>query len=229
LVADMGQVGLTEPKMSLCMRAPELGTTKKMSTAPQQLAALLGSRICHDLVSPIGAISNGVELLQMSGSAGGGPELELIHESVDNANARIRFFRIAFGMAGEDQRVSLNEVQSILGDLTRGTSTTVSWDSNTDLARIDVKLVFLLIQCMETALPWGGTIRVEQQGATWRVIGASDRLRDMEGLWATLENPASDYEVSAAEVQFLLFPTLLEPLGRHLSLRRSPSEVVAEF
>ena len=56
------------------------------------LAALIGSRICHDLISPIGAINNGLELLGMS-DAREGPELELISESVGNASARIRFFR----------------------------------------------------------------------------------------------------------------------------------------
>ena len=60
---------------------------------PTELAALIGSRICHDLVSPIGAIGNGVELLAMAGAAG--PEVRLIAESVAAANARIRFFRIA--------------------------------------------------------------------------------------------------------------------------------------
>lgn len=56
------------------------------------LAALIGSRICHDLISPIGAINNGLELLGMSDTPEG-PELELISESVGNASARIRFFR----------------------------------------------------------------------------------------------------------------------------------------
>jgi histidine phosphotransferase ChpT len=69
-----------------------------MSDQPD-LAALIGSRICHDLISPIGAIGNGVELLLMEAS-GKGPELSLISESVAAANARIRFFRVAFGAAG---------------------------------------------------------------------------------------------------------------------------------
>ena len=60
------------------------------------LAALIASRICHDLISPIGAIGNGVELLAME-PGGTLPEMALISESVANANDRIRFFRICFG------------------------------------------------------------------------------------------------------------------------------------
>ena len=57
------------------------------------IAALVGSRICHDLISPIGAIGNGVELIGLTENTSS-PELALISESVDNANARIRFFRV---------------------------------------------------------------------------------------------------------------------------------------
>ena len=64
------------------------------------IAALIGSRICHDLISPIGAINNGLELLEMTGTSSG-PEMELISESVGNASARIRFFRIAYGAASD--------------------------------------------------------------------------------------------------------------------------------
>ena len=53
------------------------------------LAALVGSRICHDLISPIGAIGNGVELLSLT-DGDTGAEMDLINESVQNANARIR-------------------------------------------------------------------------------------------------------------------------------------------
>ena len=112
------------------------------------LVALLGSRICHDLISPIGAISNGVELLMMDGSTMG-PEIALISESVANANARIRFFRVAYGISGADQRIGKAEVVSILSDLTRGGRLTIDWRGPADLPRREVKLAFLLIQ-----LPW---------------------------------------------------------------------------
>jgi len=71
---------------------------KDMALNGSRLNDLIGSRICHDLISPLGAIGNGVELLTMSGTSTA-PEISLIAESVENANARIRFFRIAFGAA----------------------------------------------------------------------------------------------------------------------------------
>jgi histidine phosphotransferase ChpT len=90
------------------------------------LAALIASRICHDLISPIGAIGNGVELLAME-PGGERPEMALISESVANANARIRFFRVCFGQAASEQRIARSEVTSILGDLGRGGRISYVW------------------------------------------------------------------------------------------------------
>lgn len=199
-----------------------------MSDVPSNLAALLGSRICHDLISPIGAISNGVELLQMSG-AGQGPEIELIHESVENANARIRFFRIAFGVASGTQRMPVSEVHDILGDLTRGTRLRITWHSDTALARAEVKLVFLMIQCLEVALPWGGEISVDQRGDAWSLSGTSERTKDVAPLWQAMQDGSAPPDLGAAEVQFLLFPLLLAEQRRRLTLSVEEGRITAEF
>ncbi len=63
-----------------------------MSHTHSNLATLIGSRICHDLISPIGAIHNGLELLELSGGMSQTPEMQLIVESCANARARVTFF-----------------------------------------------------------------------------------------------------------------------------------------
>ena len=68
-------------------------TPAAFSIEPEMLAALLGSRLCHDLVSPLGAIGNGLELLEVSGDFPGiakSGEMMLIAESLEAARARIR-------------------------------------------------------------------------------------------------------------------------------------------
>lgn len=84
------------------------------------IAALIGSRICLDLISPIEAIGNGVEFLTMSASVGSSPELNLIADSVHNTNARIRFFRIAYGAASMDNVIGRQEVISVLPETAQG-------------------------------------------------------------------------------------------------------------
>ncbi len=195
-----------------------------MTNAPD-LAALIGSRICHDLISPIGAIGNGVELLMMDGSVNS-PEMVLISESVAQANARIRFFRIAFGAADlRDQRVARTEVQSILADQTRGGRLSIGWTSPSDLPRIDVKLTFLMLMCLENALPFGGHIAVTQDDGRWFIGAEADRIKHDASLWGYLEDPSHAIEATPGRVHFALVPGELARSGRSLSVRFSERRI----
>lgn len=192
------------------------------------LPALLGSRICHDLISPIGAISNGVELLLMDGTAKG-PEITLVAESVAHANARIRFFRVAFGQTWKDQRIGLAEIRSILSDLAPGSRTTVDWISPPDLSRRETKLAFLCLLCLESALGQGGQIAVERGEVRWTVTGTSQRLRIDPTLWETLSNPQAGAEIGAGQVQFLLVPEEVARQHRRLTVEISETEIRLTF
>lgn len=192
------------------------------------IAALLGSRICHDLISPIGAISNGVELLLMDGSVKG-PEMTLVAESVANANARIRFFRVAFGQTSKDQRISLSEIRGILADLSRGSRNTVDWQSPPDLSRRETKLAFLCMLCLETALGQGGRIAVDRGESRWTITGTSARLRIDPDLWEALSNPLAEVEIGAAQVQFLLVPEEVARQHRRLTVEISETEIRLTF
>jgi len=199
-----------------------------MTDANQGVAALLGSRICHDLISPLGAISNGVELLTMTRDAQG-PEVDLISESIENANARIRFFRVAYGAAAEDQMVGGPEIRSILADLTRGTKLTVTWNQEADMPRREVKLTFLLVQCLEMALPWGGEIAIDRTNSRWTLQGKAARMKIDDRLWDLLSRPGASPQVRAAEVQFLLVPQLIRDAGRELTLSIDDTSVTIQF
>ena len=204
-----------------------MGGESKMSDRPD-LTALLGSRICHDLISPIGAISNGVELLMMEGATTS-PEIALILDSVTHANARIRFFRVAFGVSGGDQRVGRAEVLAILTDLTRGGRISIDWDTPPDLNRRDVKLAFLLIQCLESALAYGGRIEVRQTDGRWQIIGRAAKLRIEPALWDMLVNPGATGEIGPAQVQFLLVPEEFNRQHRRLTAQLSEAEIRLSF
>ena len=180
------------------------------------IGALIGSRICHDLISPVGAIGNGVELLTMAGSVAG-PELALISESVENANARIRFFRIAFGQASENQDVGRAEVLSILGDLYRKSRLQVDWTPQGSCPRRETQIAFLLIQCLDSTMPFGGKVHVAQDGTRWSVEGSSAKIRRDPDHWAALSG-APVACVSASHVHFLLVPTALARAGRTLTI-----------
>lgn len=194
-----------------------------------QFSALVGARICHDLISPIGAINNGMELLSMSG-APQSPEIELIAQSVDAANARIRFFRIAYGATSTEQFLGRSEITSILRDFTKGSRLVLNWHPLEDVTRSEVQLVFLAIQCAEQALPYGGHVEIERQRGRWSLSLSGERISLDQDLWDSLAGisefkPEAYRETIPAHVQFLLLPMHARDLDRTPNYTQSETEV----
>lgn len=198
------------------------------SLRPTDLAALVGSRLCHDLISPLGAIGNGVELLAMSGGGGASPELQLIAESVTNANARLKFFRVALGQAGAEQRLGQPEIVAILADLARGGRHSYDWQAPGDQPRREVKSVFLALLCLEAALPWGGTVTFAHTNGDWFVHATAPRTKPDPGLWARLDG-AAGAALAPAQVQFALLPLELASLGRRVAWEISETGATIRF
>jgi histidine phosphotransferase ChpT len=168
-------------------------TLETTRIAPGDLAALLGSRLCHDLVSPLGAIGNGVELLEMSPDFPGiaaSPEMRLIAEAVASARGRIRAYRMAFGMAQEDQRVSRAELQRLLDEVADQGRLRVTLDAEGDFARPEIRMVMLAMMCLESAMPWGGRVIVLRDTPGWRLVAECERSKIDADLWAWLDGNA---------------------------------------
>ncbi|MFV0490350.1 MAG: histidine phosphotransferase family protein [Pseudorhodobacter sp.] len=196
-----------------------------MSDRPD-LAALLGSRICHDLISPIGAIGNGVELVMMEGTGRTSPEMLLVSESVSSANARLRFFRIAFGQGSLDQRIGRAEIGAILRDIGRGSRMKVEWRIETDLSRNEAKLAFLALLCLETAMAFGGHVTISLENRRLQLVGKAERLRLDAELWDILAgHTASGAEITPALVHFALLTEEAARKMRHLSVELQESRI----
>lgn len=191
------------------------------------LAALIGSRICHDLISPVGAINNGIELLTMAGNVPG-PEIELITESVCNASARIRFFRVAYGAAG-DQMLGRAETVSILRDLYGKGRLGVAWGPLEAQPRNAVRLAFLALQCLETAMPYGGRIEVERADESFILTGRADKLNVDADLWALLADREAPASLQPSQVQFALMPTIAGDEKRGITVNSSDNQISIRF
>ena len=208
---------------------PTITSVHQDTTANQSpdLGALVGSRICHDLISPLGAIGNGVELIALSG-LDHSPEIALIAESVENANARIRFFRVAFGAAGLEQSVGAQEIGAIVEALNRTGRQRVDWMAG-GAPRVEVKLSFLVILCIASALPWGGEILVRRTGDTWQITGKAEKMKLGPAIWAALGDPGQPLAVTSAEVEFPLARETAGRIGRTLAVQLGSSEITLTF
>ena len=192
------------------------------------LTALLGSRICHDLISPLGAISNGLELMEMSGQ-GGSPEVSLIADSITNANARIRFFRIAFGLAAEGAVLDRSEIASVIDDTFRGSRLSVVWEPLGALPRAEVKLAFLALMCLESAMPFGGEIVVRCNQSDWALVATSEKLRDDRAHWTALTDRAAPMDLTPANVHFGLLRQLTAEHDQPLQLSVEDGRITIAF
>lgn len=228
--------GRTLPRRAEAVAVPPPGI------GPADLAGLVGSRLCHDLISPLGAIGNGLELLSLTGGGGGsgGTELALVSDSVASATARLRFCRIAYGGGAQDGAMARREIVAILADLVRGSRLRVDWDIPEPRPRSAVKRAFLALQCLETVLPGGGRINVchqpgarDEPGSGWSLHATGPRLRFDPAPWSWLTGPDGGTGAPPAPgpgtVQFLLLAALLAADGGAVRLDRREDAVTLRF
>lgn len=131
------------------------------------LAALVASRVCHDVISPVGAIVNGLELMEDGADAATTElALDLIRKSARTASARLQFCRIAFGAAGSaGSAIDTRDAHQVATNFLNDDRTTIDWHiAPAFLPKNRVKLLLNLLLLAAGAIPRGGTIKVEAVG-----------------------------------------------------------------
>src|SRR5947209_11032832 len=129
-----------------------------------ELAALLCSRVCHDLISPVGAIVNGLEVLDDSPK----PDdrefaLELIRKSAKTASARLQFCRLAFGAAGSaGAQIDVGDAEAMARGHLEDDKTKIAWNLPRELLpKNKVKLLLNMLVIAQQTIPRGGVLTVD--------------------------------------------------------------------
>jgi len=149
-----------------------------------ELAALISSRICHDVISPVGAIANGLEMLdEEQDESMRAQTMDLIRKSARQASAKLQFARLAFGAAGSaGAEIDLRDAERVARDFLQGGKHTLSWQGPpVTLPKNKVKLLLNLLALGVVALPRGGTVNVEIKGegpeVAFRVLAQGEPAR----------------------------------------------------
>jgi histidine phosphotransferase ChpT len=132
------------------------------------LAALLCSRVCHDLISPVGAIVNGLEVLEEEkDEATKTFALDLIKKSAGTASAKLQFCRIAFGAAGSaGAQIDLGDAEKIARGFFEDDKTKLAWNlPRVLLAKNRVKLLLNMLLIAGQTITRGGQLTVDPIGA----------------------------------------------------------------
>ena len=187
-------------------------------------SAFLVSRVCHDLVSPLGAVVNGLEVLEDERDPGMRADaLKIVGSSAAQALARIQFMRIAFGAAGSaGAELDLGEVGRLVGGLFSGSKITVEWDVGhvhwpKDWAKLLMNATLLGADC----LPRGGKVVVttsaDAAAPSFKVLASGTHIRVSEDVEKAVRGEASSSH-DARGVQPFLTHKLARSLNAGLTL-----------
>lgn len=195
-----------------------------------ELAQLMCSRICHDLVGPVGAVNTAVELMAEEGGSGlDGDAMAVLERSVKDAGVRLTFFRRAFGMGGgAASTMPIAEVEELAGAMVPAGKVSFrmdvhaeSGDVPADLPAYVAKLALIMVMVGAEAMPRGGNLSLHvaamADGMGLAVQGEGPGAAVRDPIAGALD-PTSGTEVNARNVHAHLGVLLAGKLGTALEI-----------
>ena len=184
---------------------------------------LLCARLCHDLIGPIAAINNGVELVRDYGDGMQGEALALIGESAAKASQLLQFYRVAFGSAraADGSGMGIEEARQRAIEALSSERITILWpdvkaEGDGGTARLAVKLILNLVLLGVEILPGAGEVRVEiNRGNPGQVqiTAKKDGLSMADDFAAVLNGEVSPEELTPRTVQAFFTRFLANSVG----------------
>jgi len=196
-----------------------------------EFAALLVSRLCHDLVSPVGAVMNGLEVLEDERD----PELradalKLVESSAAQAAARLQFARLAFGAAGSaGAALDLGEVGRVIGGLLKGGRAEFVWQAaSINWPKDWAKLLMNAALLVADSLPRGGRVVVttsdDAEAPAFHIRASGPAVRVLEDVAKAARGEATE-PVDSRTVQPFLAHKLARALNAGLTLTWTETEI----
>jgi histidine phosphotransferase ChpT len=199
-----------------------------------ELASLLASRLCHDMLSPVGALSNGLELLAEEKD----PEMrkrcfELLEQSAKISADKLKFFRLAFGAAGGfGDLVAVEEPRALVDALASNNArVTVNWAlgvASMPKPAVKVLLNFALLG-ME-ALVRGGTLDIgaESRGGASEIVvrAAGPRIAFDREIGAALEGQLGEEGLTSRNAPAFMLSQIAARQGGGLQFALSEDALV---
>jgi histidine phosphotransferase ChpT len=185
------------------------------------LAALLSSRVCHDLISPVSAMLNALEVLEEDKDEETKTfALGLIKKSATQASAKLQFCRLAFGAAGSaGAQIDLGDAEKVARGLLGDDKTAITWNLPRELLpKNRVKLLLNMLLVAAVTIPRGGTLTVDQTdgGKGFRITAAGLNARLAEATAGLLVG-SPGHPVDAHAIQPLYTGILARDCGLAVS------------
>lgn len=197
------------------------------------LAALLCSRVCHDLISPVGAIMNGLEVMEDDNDEETRTfAMELIKKSARTASAKLQFCRLAFGAAGSaGAQIDSGDAEKVTRGLIEDDKTKITWNlPRVLLPKNRIKLLLNMMLIAAQSIPRGGSLNVDPvgEGETmgFRVSATGTNARMPQAAPPLLAGEPGEHAVDAHAIQPFYTGMLARECGLAVSLATEGEAVV---
>jgi histidine phosphotransferase ChpT len=197
------------------------------------LAALLCSRVCHDLISPVGAIANGLEVMEEGKDEETSKfAMDLIKKSARTASAKLQFCRIAFGAAGSaGAQIDTGDAEKVTRGLMEDEKTKVAWNlPRVLLAKNRVKLLLNLMLLAAQAIPRGGQLTVDPVGAGdtigFKVTSTGTNAKVPTSIPPLLAGGSAEHPIDAHAIQPFYTGLLAKNCGLSVAMAAEGEAVV---
>jgi histidine phosphotransferase ChpT len=205
--------------------------TAQLRLSDLDLAALLCSRVCHDVISPVGAIANGLELMddpetdaEMKATA-----FDMVKSSAKTATAKLKFCRIAFGAAGSaGSLIDMTEAGDVAMGFVGEEKVKLEWLApRENRPKQEVKLLLNMLLLAITGIPRGGVVTVAVDGRNFSVKAKGERAKINEGLASALAGTADQATFDARLVQPYYARILAQAAGLNIAMAMEGDDTVA--
>ncbi len=194
------------------------------------LASLLCSRVCHDIISPVGAIANGLELMDdpetdadMKATA-----LDMVRSSAKVATAKLKFCRIAFGASGSaGAHIDMSEAGETAMNFVGNEKIKLDWRApRENRPKQEVKLLLNMLLLAIAGIPRGGTVTVDVDGKIFSVSAQGERAKLPAPMVEVIERASDLNALDARLVQPYYALVLAESAGLKLKMEMSGPDTV---
>ncbi len=191
------------------------------------LSALISSRVCHDLINPVGALSSGLEVLDDPSMEGAMREaaMDLIRSGAQKAIALLAYARLAYGAAGGfGAQISLEDAQKALTDLFAVTKAELDWRIGTGYAgKENVKVLMVLAYAAADCVPRGGVVTIDGDITDFTITATGKKVLLNEALVRALGG--DETEMTPKFTPALITHRLIKSRGGQLSVERADDVV----
>lgn len=204
--------------------------TTALRLSDLDLAALLCSRVCHDVISPVGAIANGLELMddpetdaEMRAEA-----LHMVRSSAKTATAKLKFCRIAFGAAGSaGALIDMSEAGEVARAFVGEEKVKLEWLApRENRPKQEVKLMLNMLLIALAGIPRGGVVTVTAEGQSLKVRAQGERAKINDAMAMALAGTTDLLTLDARLVQPYYARILAEAAGLEIKMEMDSENTV---